>query len=105
MAKATHLNITLFNKNPNTIQYKGRKGWTVNIVNDGDVSSPSERWEWHMRYFDPNDRVNGSLERIRMEALISEGWQQVTPTTLAHWELVEKDGIRFGSDEGFVKLF
>jgi len=105
MAKATYLNITLFNKNPNTTQYKGRKGWTVNVVYGNDASNPSERWEWHMRYFDPNDRINGALESIKMQALISEGWQKVTPTTLGHWELVEKDGIRLGSDEGFVKLF
>jgi hypothetical protein len=105
MAKATNLNITLFNKNPNTSQYKGRKGWVIKVVHNGDLCDTYERWEWRMRYFSPNDRVNGALERIRMEALISEGWQSVNPTTLGHWEMVEKDGIRFGSEEGFVKLF
>lgn len=105
MAKTNTLKVTLFNADPNAIKYKGRKGMVISVVHGDFTDIPSEKWEWHMRYFEPNDRVNGSLERMKMEALIAEGWQEVTPTTLAHWECVEKDGVKFGSNDGFVKLF
>jgi hypothetical protein len=105
MSKMKSLKVTLFNADPNKAKYKGRKGMVIDVVHGDIGDTPTERWEWRMRYFDPNDRVNGAFDRLKMEALISEGWQEVTPTSLAHWELVEKDGIKFGSDEGFIKLF
>ena len=105
MAKSKSLKVTLFNANPNTIGYKGKKGLTIHVV-FGDIGNePSEKWDFRMRQFDTTDRVNGAFERMKMEALLSDGWQQVTPTSVGHWECVEKDGVKFGSTENSIKLF
>jgi hypothetical protein len=102
MTKVIKIRATLFDKNPNDCKYKGRRGMVVSVNMNGKIT---DRYEWSMRYFSPNGRINGALESIKMEALIHEGWQVVNETTLGHWTLVESDGVRIGTEEGFVKLF
>lgn len=104
MQRSSPIRATLFNRDPNEAKYKGRKGMIVSVVRDG-IDTPTEVWGWAMRYFSPNDRVNGPLEQMKIEALISEGWQKVTDSTVARWVMIEKDGVKFGTEEGFVKLF
>lgn len=104
MQRSSTIRATLFNRDPNEARYKGRKGMVVSVVRDGS-DAPTEVWEWAMRYFSPDDKVNGPIEQMKIDALVSEGWQKVTDGTVARWVLVEKDGIKFGSEEGFVKLF
>ncbi len=105
MAKSKSLKITLFNADPNAISYKGKKGMTISVVHGMIGDAPSETWEFRMRYFSTDDRVNGALEKMKMEAFISDGWQKVTDTSAGHWEMVEKDGVKFGSTENSIKLF
>ncbi len=105
MAKSKSLKVTLFNSNPNTIGYKGKKGLTIHVVHGSIGDAASEKWDFRMRQFDTNDRVNGAFERMKMEALLCDGWQQVTPSSVGRWEIVEKDGIKFGSTENSIKLF
>lgn len=103
--RASKCRSTLFNRDPNEIKYKGRKGMTCQVVWEHISHVPSETWEWRMRYFDTDDKLNGELEQMRMEMLIQKGWQRVSDSTVAHWELVEKNGERVGTTEGFSKLF
>jgi hypothetical protein len=105
MAKSKSLKVTLFNSNPNTIGYKGKKGLSIHVVHGDIGDAPSEKWEFKMRQFDTGDRVNGAFENMKMEALLSDGWQQVTPSSVGRWEIVEKDGVKFGSTENSIKLF
>jgi len=105
MAKSKSLKVTLFNADPNAISYKGKKGMTISVVHGMMGDAPSETWEFKMRHFDTTDRVNGAFDSMKMEALLSDGWQQVTPNSVGHWEIVEKDGIKFGSTANSIKLF
>lgn len=105
MAKSNSLKVTLFNADPNAIGYKGKKGLTLYVVHGDIGDSPSEKWDFRMRQFDTADRVNGAFEKMKMEALLSDGWQQVTTSSVGRWEIVEKDGIKFGSTENSIKLF
>jgi hypothetical protein len=105
MAKSKSLKVTLFNADPNAISYKGKKGMTLHVVHGMIGDAPSEVWEFKMRHFDTTDHVNGAFDSMKMEALLSDGWQQVTPSSVGHWEVVEKDGIKFGSTANSIKLF
>ena len=105
MAKSKSLRVTLFNADPNAISYKGKKGLSLYVVHGDIGDAPSEKWEFKMRQFDTSDRVNGALEKMKMNAFISDGWQAVTDGSVGRWELVEKDGIKFGSTENSIKLF
>lgn len=103
MRKNINCRATLFDKDPNAIRYKGRKGMNCSVSRNGEIT---EVYEWEMRYFEPNDPVNGFFEKIRMQKLIAESdWQEVTSSTIGHWKLVEKNGIRFDSSGDTVKLF
>lgn len=105
MSKSKSLKVTLFNADPNAIGYKGKKGLSIHVVHGSIGDSPSEKWEFKMRQFDTADRVNGAFERMKMEALLSENWQQVTTSSVGRWEIVEKDGIKFGSTANSIRLF
>ena len=105
MAKSKSLKVTLFNADPNEVSYRGKKGMTLHVVHGMIGDAPSEVWEFKMRYFSPDDRVNGAFDKMKMDALLSDGWQQITPSSLGHWEIVEKDGVKFGSTANSIKLF
>lgn len=105
MAKSKSLKVTLFNADPNAISYRGKKGMTLHVIHGSIGDSPSEKWEFKMRQFDTADRINGAFETLKMESLLSDGWQQVTPTSVGRWEIVEKDGIKFGSTANSIRLF
>lgn len=105
MKRSSSIRATLFNRDPNESKYPGRKGMTVSVVRGDIGDSHDEVWEWRMRYFSPQDKVNGAFEAMKMNYLLEQGWQKVTDSTVACWECIEKDGVKFGTEEGFVKLF
>jgi hypothetical protein len=84
MKRESNLVITLIGKTPNSINYKGQRGWTVDVLspNGGSVLS---RWKWVIRKCD---------ETFTKSFAISKGWQQISDNQFGRWQLTENNGMK-----------
>lgn len=101
MSKVITVRANLFDKDPNAIGYKGRRGMNVSVHRGGKID---EVFEWETKSFNLEDPLNAAIYLLRMANFVAKGWQQVTEDQIGHWKLIEKDGLRFVDGGAIIKL-
>lgn len=102
MSKVITVRANLFDKDPNAIGYKGRRGMNVSVHRNGVID---EVFEWETKSFNLDDQLNAAISYLKIESYVSQGWQRVSDSQIGHWKLVEKGGLRFTNDGCTVKVF
>ena len=90
MSKIITVRANLFDKDPNVIAYKGRRGMNVSVHRGGKID---EVFEWETKSFNLDDALNAAIYYLKMANFVAQGWQQVTEDQIGHWKLVEKNGL------------